>query len=280
MNRLKDKTILIGREPDNARLLIAIQGSGKGAAIGDTGSVPGSVSRCFASEGKAHVKLTTDQSGNMVLTNMKPENVTFVNGSKVQSVIVHAEDTIEFGKDRYKINLPQILEVALSLAKVASKPTSPQPPAPPVRIFNISHLEKIWDDYHNEVLAIKKRQRDQGILSSLPIFVSMGGSALMALLSNTLGEEYQKELKVLSIVFAVACVILMAYSFFRRKTDTSIEDTEIISNKFQQRYVCPNPDCRKFFGVVSYDMLKNHIRSHRDQKMYCPKCGCELVEIK
>ena len=71
MEQLKGKTILIGKEPSQGRLLVALPGSGKSAAIGLPGSVPASVSRCRPAEGIAHAKISIDQSGNIILTNLK-----------------------------------------------------------------------------------------------------------------------------------------------------------------------------------------------------------------
>ena len=112
MERLKGKTILIGKEPGQGRLLVAIQGNGKSAAIGAPGSVPACVSRCKPSEGVAHAKITVDQTGNMTITNMKPQNVTFVNGSEIASKRVSSSNTVELGKDRFSINLPVVIETA------------------------------------------------------------------------------------------------------------------------------------------------------------------------
>ena len=145
MERLKGKTILIGKEPGQGRLLVAIQGNGKSAAIGAPGSVPACVSRCKPSEGVAHAKITVDQTGNMTITNMKPQNVTFVNGSEIASKRVSSSNTVELGKDRFSINLPVVIETAKKIVTVVG-PQPPQPPTNPTKKFNISHLKRVWDN--------------------------------------------------------------------------------------------------------------------------------------
>ena len=95
MDRLKGKTILIGKEPGQGRLLVSVSGK---TAVGASNSVPNSVSRCKVAEGVAHAKITVDQSGNMVLTNMKTENVTYVNGSEIASKRILPSNTVELGK--------------------------------------------------------------------------------------------------------------------------------------------------------------------------------------
>lgn len=268
MERLKGKTILVGKEPGQGRLLVAISGTGKTAAIGSPGCVPNCVSRCRPTENVAHAKLVIDQNGNITLSNMKSQNVTFVNGSEIASKRINQSNTVELGKDRFSVSVPLILETAKKMVGAVLPPQQ----------YNISHLERIWDDFHDKGLEIKKRQKEQGIYASLPMFFTMGGGAITFVLSFILGEKYKAEIQILSGILVVAGLIMLVYSFTRRKNDTSIEDLEHISEEFQLRYVCPNPDCGKFFGAISYKLLKNQLRSHKDQKMYCPRCGCELVE--
>ena len=268
MERLKGKTILIGKEPGQGRLLVAIQGNGKSAAIGTPGSVPACVSRCKPAEGVAHAKITVDQNGNIVLTNMKSQNVTYVNGSEIASKRVSSSNSIELGKDRFSINLPVVIETAKKIVSVAP----PQPPAPTTKKFNISHLERVWNDFHDRGLEIKKKQKQQGIYASLPMFFTMGGGAITFVLSFILGEQYKSEIQILSGILMVIGLIMLIFSFMSKKNDTSLEDLEKISEDFQDRYVCPNPDCNKFLGNISYKLLK------KQYSMHCPYCKSEFVE--
>lgn len=276
MENLKGKTILIGKEPVNGRLLVAIVG-GRTAAIGSPNSVPGSVSRCKVAEGVAHAKITVDQKGNMTMANMKPQNVTYVNGAPIVTRRITENNTVELGKDRFAVSVPVIIETAnkLAVSPVSAANAKEQPPQ---KSYGMSHLEGVWNEYHDEVMRIKKRQKEQGVLASIPMFFTMGGGAVTFVLSFILGEEYKGEIQILSGVMVLAGLIMLAYSFIRRRNDTSIEDQDKILEDLQLKYVCPNPECQKFFGVVSYRILKNQLRSHKDQKMYCPRCGCELVD--
>lgn len=271
MYRLKGKTILIGKEPGQGRLLVAIPGNGKSAAIGAPNSVPASVSRCKPAEGMAHAKITVDQNGDMVLTNMKSQNVTFVNGSEIASKHISSVNSVELGKDRFGINLPLVIETAKKIAEFSPAP-QPQPEPQPVKKFNISHLENVWNDFHDKGLEIKKRQKAQGVNASLPMFFTMGGGAITFVLSFILGEQYKKEIQILAGILVVIGLILLIYFFIKRKNDTSIEEIEKIAEDFQDRFVCPNPECNKFLGTMSYKLMK------RQYSMHCPYCKCEFVE--
>ena len=272
MDRLKGKTILIGKEPGQGRLLVAIQGNGKSATIGTPGSVPACVSRCRPADGVAHAKIYVDHNGNMVLTNMKAQNITYVNGAEIASKRISSSSTsVELGRDRFRINLPTVIEAAKKIATIATPPP-PQPPTPSAKKFNITHLERVWNDYHDKGMDIKKRQKQQGIYASLPMFFTMGGGAITFVLSFILGEQYKSEIQILSGILVVIGLIMLIFSFVRRKNDTSLEDLDKIAEEFQDRYVCPNPDCNKFLGNLSYKLLK------KQYSMHCPYCKSEFVE--
>ena len=83
MDKLKGKTIYIGKEQEHGRLIVAVQGYNETAQLGSPGSVPKSVSRCMPSEGVAHAKISVDPNGDMTLVNMKQQNVTYVNGAEI-----------------------------------------------------------------------------------------------------------------------------------------------------------------------------------------------------
>lgn len=279
MNGLKGKTILVGKEPGNGRLLVAIQGLGKSAAIGLPGSVPACVSRCKPTEGVAHVKISVDSSGNMIMTNMKPRNVTFVNGSEIVSKRVSLGNIVELGKDHFAVNLPMVIDTAKKIVEVSGSKPSVQPsqpsPATYEKKYSISHLEYVWNDFHDKGLEIRKRQREQGLMSRIPMFFTMGGSALSFGLSFVFGEgnkDAQEIAQIVSGIFLFVGIVIMFYSFLKSKNDTSIEDLENITEDFQNRYVCPNPECNKFLGNLSYRLLK------KQYSMHCPYCKCEFVE--
>lgn len=259
MDRLKGKTILIGRESVSERLLVAVSGNEKTAAIGSSGSVPKCVSRYKPAEGVAHAKISIDLSGNMTLTNMQSQNVTFVNGSEILSKRVTTSDTIELGKERFRVNLPMIIETAKNLIPFSKK-------------FNISHLKVVWNDFHDRSLEIKKRQKKQGVYASLPMFFTMGGGAVTFVLSCVLEEQDKEITQILTGILVVIGLILFAVSFVKRCNDSSIEEMERISENFQDRYVCPNPECNKFLGNISYKRLK------KQYSMHCPHCKSEFIE--
>lgn len=259
MDRLKGKTIFIGKEPGQGRLMVAIAGGGKAAAIGAINSVPNSVSRCKSAEGIAHAKIRIDQSGHMTLANLKPQNVTYVNGSEIVSKHITVSDTVQLGRDRFTINIPLVIQTAKNLAGVA-----PTPPPSPKR-YNISHLERVWERYGEKIDSIAQQQQEAGKRRMLPIMI--GSFATLA--SPILGSVM---LNTLYFTIPVAAVSFGLYFINYKKKDTSYEDRKAATEEFQDRYVCPNPDCGKFLGNMSYKLLK------KQYAMHCPYCKSEFIE--
>lgn len=273
METLKGKTILIGKEPGQGRLLVAV--GGKAAALGAPGSVPTSVSRCKTMEGVAHVKITVDHGGNMVLTNMKPQNVTYVNGAEIESKRVLPSSTVELGRDRFSLSLPAVLETARKISVAAPQQSSAAASAPePEKVVNIRHLAAVYDDYHTQGIDRQKKQKKLGILASCSMFFTIGGGAFAAIANKLgIGETAQDYLWILPVVGFIVFLV----SMYMRVNDNSIEDADTLNQQYQRRFVCPN--CGKFLGNMSYELLKTQCADPKDRKMRCPhRCGAVFVE--
>lgn len=262
METLKGKSILIGREPSKGRLLVFLEGVGKMGAIGSEGSVPESVSRCKANEKVGHARLSIDANGNLSIENLKAANVTYVNGKEIVKKKVQLTDAIEMGKDHYNVSLPVVIDLARKLTGV----TPPPPPPPPAQKFNIRHLERVWDEYEEEQEAIVKKQQEANRKRMLPIMVGSISGIASPLLMTVAGSA-------LFVTVPVAIVSFGLYFTNYRKKDTSYQDRKAAQEKFVDNYVCPNPECNKFLGNLSYKLVK------KQYGMHCPYCKCEYTEI-
>lgn len=260
MNRLNGRTILVGKEPGNGRLLVAIEGHNKAKTIGAAGSVPACVSRCKPADGIAHVKILIDSKGKLTIQNVKPQNVTYVNGSAIVSKQIDTSSDVALGMDRFSINVPQIMEAAKNLLPEAPKE------------YNIRHLERIWNDYQDGIREIRERQRKQNLWSRIPMAISMGGGLVTMLLSMVVDEEHKTLVGAIGGLFTFAGFAMLFYSMMKSKNDTSFDDQQALTDRFQDTYVCPNPKCRKFMGPNSYKFIK------KQYSMKCPHCGSKFTE--
>lgn len=255
MDRLNGKTILIGRDPGVSCLLIAIKENNKTASLGTPGSVPYSVSRCRPSEGVAHAKIEFDENGEMTLYNMNPNNSTFVDGVEISICRINKNNSIELGKDKFKLKLSSIFDLV--------QKNLPHLP------FDISHLKDVWEKYESEMDRIVMAQQSLSKKRMLPIMVSSASGILS-------GVGALVSLSSLWVTLPVTGIVSLLYFKNYNTKDTSYEERRTANNEFQQKYVCPS--CNHFFGNLGYDLLKNQLKNPKDHKMYCPKCKCEFVE--
>lgn len=256
MDRLKNKTILIGKEPDRGRLLISIQinGQTKAAAIGEPGSVPNCVSRCKPAEGVAHCKIVVDNNGSLTITNLKSQNVTFVNGTEIESKKISPEAKVALGRDMYPISINAVMTTATKL--VGSVPPPPPEPKP------INYLEAVWVKYETtmdkiaEYIQIKAKKR------LLPMVIGSASGLIAPLLAAVSGAA------TLYITAPISIISFIIYLKIYNEKDTSIEDKKAAQDELMDNYICPH--CNHFLGQQPYKILR--------QNKKCPYCGGGWIE--
>lgn len=218
--------IIIGRD-QNTRQLNVVK-DGKSKLYGQPNSVPMDVSR-------HHISLQPAGNGKWQIKNLNEQNVTFVNGIAVESKTISESDKIELGNSHYLFSWSALQE-------------------PKAETVDIRQLKRVWDEYNNANIEIRKRQKNIGLLASIPIGITMLGGLLSGVAPD--------DLKPFAYVFTAIALIVMLYGFYRRFTDNSIEEQEEIKKTFQRRYVCPK--CGHFMGFQDYDILT--------QSDACPYC--------
>lgn len=216
--------LIIGRDEHTSQL--KVNNGTQEKLYGAAGSVPMNVSR-------KHCELSTTDNKTFIITNINAANVTWVNGIQVQSKQIALTDKIELGPSHYQIPLQLILQ--------DSRPT------------DISELKKVWIDYENSLLEIKRRQKINNLLSRVPIVFTLLGGLVSAI---------SEDIRPFSVVLTVIALLIMLYGFYRIWTDKSEEELKDIKKKFQQDYVCPK--CKRFLSFIDYDILNQYTN--------CPHC--------
>lgn len=231
--------LILGRESSAARLHIIVNNQDR--FYGNANSVPHSVSR-------QHCKITIDGQGGYTVTNLKPENVTYVNGIRIDSKQVTVNDRIELGNDRYHLNLKSILEGIMG-------------PIP--ETYSIRPLEKIWKDYNETKLRVQIQERKSNAIRSVTGVLSMASIACGFI------PGIPAPLRI--VLYAVA-LILAIYFFViaYRSSSTGPIFWNNLDKKFHEDYVCPNPKCRRFLGYQPYDDLKKTKK--------CFNCNAQYTE--
>lgn len=254
IHRLRGARILIGKDEQSCKLMLItiIEGKQIKCSIGQPGSVPNCVSRCQLGLDIAHCQLTIDNQERLSIANLKQQNVTYVNGMPVINSYITPDATVQLGVNLYTINIPEILLTAESAVNKVLPP-----------VYNISHLETVWENHKETLNKLKKRQKNVALLSRSSMIFTMGGGALAAL-ANKIGlEDAQEFLWALPVIGAIVMII----SFYISAKDKSLENAEMAQDDLLERYVCPNPSCNHFVGNQPYKVLR--------QNKKCPYCQCK-----
>lgn len=260
-NNTYGKSILIGREDGQNRLLVAVEIDGRPyyTPIGVAGSVPSSVSRCMPNEGKAHCRLDIDENGKMLITNLKTQNITCVNGSEIIKKYIDETNTVTLGRDGYALNIASVLETA---TKMITKVKGSRPPQAPE--FSISHLEQIWNDYNERNEEIDKDQLVTNLMMRIPFIFS----TLSGVITGVAKANNMDGIGNFTLILTIIGFVVLIYGFHKSMTSPASKMKKENQNDFKSKYICPNPECKRKLTNFDYEEL---------QKMKkCPYCGCRF----
>lgn len=190
---------------------------------------------------------------------MKSQNATFVNGSEIESKRISPSNSVELGKDHFGVNMSLILETAKKLATPVHQQMK-KPDTPKTGIYNIVHLGHVWNDLIAKRKEVQARQKRINLVRSGCGVFTMCAMPCIFLFGP------------IGYVLTAIGIIGNIYSFVGLKNDDASDVLERLNEDFQDRYVCPNPDCNKFLGNMSYRLLK------KQYSMHCPYCKCEFIE--
>lgn len=253
---LYGKTILIGREQDQGRLYICVIVGGQPYSfpLGSTQSVPNTVSRCQPKEGKAHCSISIDTKGHMLLTNLKSQNVTFVDGNEVLKKYIDETNLVTLGRNRFPVDVTTIVETA---SKIVSKVEKEKQPAK----YSIAHLESIWNNYNTRNEEIDKEQSVTNLLFRIPFIFS----ALSGIVTGIAAANGMKSVGNISLVLTILGVIVMLYGSYKSVKSPATKAKKENLADFKHKYVCPNPDCRRKLTNFDFEELRKMKK--------CPFCG-------
>ena len=227
--------IVIGRDGTTSQLKLAVGQQSK--SFGAQGSVPQTVSR-------QHCSLTVNDNGTYTLKNLKLQNVTFVNGQQIDTKTISDSDTIELGPDKYLVSW-SVLKTVL--------------PSPPV-IVDIRPLKDVWDNYQQNDIKIRDRQKINGLWASVPLGFSMLGGLIAGI---------APEVRNYAIILSVIAFVTWLYGLYRRSQDNSTVEQKENQTDFEMKWVCPNPKCKRpLTGFRSYTILS--------QADCCPYCKAKF----
>lgn len=214
---------------------------------------------------REHCKLTVNGDGTYTIENLS-QSGTKVDGRDIIRATVNLNSRIQLGQS-FSATLAELIgnpasevkskpNASDSSPKVASQPTQQQKE---VKIFNISHLRRVWEDYNDANLEMANQQRKVNLTrTALGIFTMCAMPTIFFF-------------GPVGYVLTGIGVLGNIYSFAGMKNAETAEDRQRRQDAFDDAWVCPNPDCGRTLPAKNYKML---VRNHHS----CPYCKCKYVE--
>ncbi len=222
------KEVIIGRDGETGKLRLTV--GNQTATFGETNSVPRSVSQ-------KHVKLSIDDDGTLVLTNLNANNDTYVNHRGIESKHIQEGDHIVLGNQHYILNWDML------------EPFIP-------KIADLRPLERVWKDYQNQRMEMQIKERKFNTLRS--------ATGLITMFAVILGAITGRDNPLFMSLYILAGVVSLLFFFIAYRSSSKIP---ILQNRLEkdvkEKYKCPS--CGKKLVLQDYDMLC--------QSKGCPHCG-------
>lgn len=210
--------IIIGRNQQTRQLNVVKDGAER--VYGQPNSVPTDVSR-------HHLSLQPAGSGKWIVKNLNELNVTFVNGIAIESKTVSESDKIELGNSHYLFSWDALQE-------------------PKVETIDIRPLKAVWDNYQQNEINIRDRQKNNGLWASVPLGFSMFGGLIAGV---------APEIRGIALLFTGIAFILFLYGLYRRSQDNSTVELKANQDEFDRKWVCPKCKhpltCFRSFTILS-----------------------------
>ena len=243
---------VIGKEEGQHRLLVKI--GQKAFVVGSPQSVPNTVSRSHCS---LSVEYTDDQARKVTkikIQNLKPQNITYVDGQEVESKSIKEISHVQLGFNRYNMDLKQVVD--------GMRKFLPAAPPPPPETFSLLKLKAVWEEYDSAKMELQLAEQKKNNFRGLGGILS--GAGILFMFIPSLGVIRY---------LATGLAVLIGIVFFIRGMNTNSSLTvklHDLDEEFRKRYVCPNPECRHFLGQIPYDVLR--------QNKGCSYCKCKYKE--
>ncbi len=197
---------------------------------------------------RKHCKVTPNADGTYTIENLSPSG-TRVDGQEIIRTTAKPSSRLQLGQS-FSATLGELL------GQVGQPSAAPKAEA---KSFRITHLKPVWEEFNRKNLENASRQQHLNLIrGSLGIF-TMGGIIVTSLVTPALG------LSLTGIGLAGTI-----YSFVGLKNIESPEQKQKRQDEFDDKWVCPNPQCRHSLPAKNYKKLVNDYKS-------CPFCRCDYI---
>ena len=207
--------ILIGRDADEDVLAMLVDGK----RMKDSKQpVPNSVSRLKPDEYTAHCRIGIKGS-KITITNLNPNNVTYVDGEPVKSAVIDNTNIVCLGVDQFRLDVRYLLKKLGYVAPVS-----------------IKHLRKVWDRYDSQLLDMQVEQQRQANQQKLQGLVSQL-SMLCVIIPSVIPQVPIPPF--IRVILVVAALSMGVFFYLRggKANNSFVMKKRDLDARFRERYV-------------------------------------------
>lgn len=213
---------------------------------------------------RKHCRITKNADGTYTIENLS-QNGTKVDGRDIIRATAGLNSIIQLG-NRFSTTIEELVGDMFSKSSsrgnfdsIANSSQEASKQQPEVKTFNISHLQRVWDDFNQTNIEKADQQRKINLtrtglgiftMCAMPTIFFFGPAGYVLTAIGILGN---------------------IYSFVGLKNSETAEDRQRRQDEFDDAWVCPNPECGRTLLAKNYKML---VRNHQS----CPYCKCKYVE--
>lgn len=194
--------IIIGRNQQTRQLSVTKDGITKN--YGQPNSVSMDVSR-------HHISLEPAGAGKWRIKNLNERNITLVNGLEVESKTISEKDRVELGKSHYLLSWDALSELK-------------------EETIDISKLKVVWDTYQQNDIEIRDRQKNNGLLASVPLGFSMLGGIIAGV---------APDIREVALLLTGIAFLVFLFGLYRRSQDNSTVELKENQDEFDRKWICP-----------------------------------------
>lgn len=213
---------------------------------------------------REHCRVTANGDGTFTIENLS-QSGTKVDGRDIIRTTAKLNSRIQLGQS-FSATLAELIgaptqnrQVNVQKMPPETNQTANAQNEQQAKVYNISHLRVVWENYNQANIEIADKQRKVTLIRTGLGIITMCAMPTIFLF-GTIGY-----------IFTGLGVIGNIYSFAGMKNAESAEEKQHRQDEFDDAWVCPNPSCRRTLPAKNYKMLVRNYQS-------CPYCKCKYVE--
>ncbi len=209
---------------------------------------------------REHCKVYVNNDGTFIIENLS-QSGTKVDGRPIIKASATLNSRLQLGHS-YSATLADLignpLQPSPQYMNDKNAASTSQQNKQEIKVCNISHLRRVWEDFNNTNIELADKQRKINLIRAGLGILTVCVMPTISLVGYGFG-------------FTLTGIAAFGnlYSFIGMKNAESAEEKQSRQDAFDDAWVCPN--CGRSLPAKNY---KNLVRNYQS----CPYCKCKFVE--